>query len=79
MNQYKPDIQKLAKDYTQLDVNFENATPYYGDGYYFEFGDDPEGIGYMEGRNVWRINITDLGNSVVTLDGIYDSKYFIDN
>lgn len=42
------------------DVNFENATPYYGDGYYFEFGDDPEGIGYMEGRNVWRINITDL-------------------
>ncbi|MBR2138702.1 MAG: metallophosphoesterase [Bacilli bacterium] len=45
---------------TADDVNFENATPYYGDGYYFEFGDDPEGIGYMEGRNVWRINITDL-------------------
>ena len=42
------------------DVNFENAKAYYGDGYYFEFGEDPEGIGYMEGRNVWRINITDL-------------------
>jgi len=26
-----------------------------------------------------RIKVTDLGNSVVTLDGIYDSKYFIDN
>ena len=25
LNQFKPDIQKVAKDYAQLDVNFENA------------------------------------------------------
>ena len=46
---------------TSDDTEFNNAKEYYGDGYYFE--DLNELLdGKFEGRNIWRIEMTDLEN-----------------
>lgn len=44
---------------TADDPDFNNAIEYYGEGYYFEDLNDLL-IGKFEGRNVWRIEMTDL-------------------
>lgn len=44
------------------DVNFENATAYYGDGYYYEnLTDNP--VVKWEPRNVWNIDVTGLSEN----------------
>ena len=47
---------------TADDLEFKNAKKYYGEGYYFEDLGELL-VGKFEGRNIWRIELTDLNSS----------------